>query len=88
MIYLLFALLAGYAIGKIKQTGRSAYAICVPVSVLVYALTNAMFFSMHTDGEEFEGLAMIIIVGVMQAPLLMLGVFLARRSTKRNNFEA
>lgn len=87
MVHLLFALLAGYAVGKFKQTGRSAYAICLPAGVIVYALTKAMFFSLHTNGEDFPGLVMLIIVGIMQAPLLMLGVFLARRSTKRNNFE-
>lgn len=87
MIPLIAALLSGYAIGKFWQTGRATYAICVPISVVVYALTKALLFSFLTTWDDFPGLLMIIIVGVIQSPLLMLGVFLARRSTKRNNFE-
>lgn len=35
----------------------------------------------------FPDIALLIAAGVVQSPVLMLGVFLARRSTKRNTFE-
>jgi hypothetical protein len=86
LIPLLVALLSGYAIGKFMPVGWPEYAICVPVSVVVYFLTNIVFSAFHASGIDASNVIFAAIAGVIQSPLLMLGVFLARRSVKRNTF--
>jgi len=80
VVILFVALMAGFAIGKFMPTGRGAYAVCTPASIVAYGLVKTLI-------AGFPDIAMLIAVGVVQAPVLMLGVVLARRSTKRNTFE-
>ena len=86
MLILLSALLSGYAVGKFMPTGWPAYAVCLPVSALVYFLSKFALASFRIGDPDMPGLGLIIATGALQAPLLMLGVFLARRSSKRNSF--
>ncbi|KQV47646.1 MULTISPECIES: hypothetical protein [unclassified Duganella] len=81
MLILFAALMTGFAIGKFMPDGRGAYRICIPASIVAYGLIKTLV-------AGFPDMAMLIAVGVLQSPLLMLGVFLARRNTRRNTFEA
>lgn len=80
MLILFVALMAGFAIGKLMPAGRGAYGICVPASIFAYGLIKTLI-------AGFPDVPMLIAVGVVQSPLLMLGVVLARRNSKRNTFE-
>ena len=80
MLILFAALMAGYAIGKFMPSGKAAFGVCTPVSIVCYALVKSMLATLPDIG-------MIIMVGVVQSPILMLGVVLARRSSKRNAYE-
>jgi len=80
VLILFVALMAGFAIGKLMPAGRGAYGICVPASIFAYGLIKTLI-------AGFPDTAMLIAVGVVQSPLLMLGVVLARRNSKRNTFE-
>lgn len=73
--------MAGYAIGKFMPKGDLALGICVPGSIALYT-----GFRLLTAG--IPDLVTILVVGIVQSPILMLGVFLARRGSLRNNFEA
>lgn len=79
MVILFVALMAGFAIGKFMPAGRGAYGVCVPASIVAYGLIKTLI-------AGFPDIALLIAAGVVQSPVLMLGVFLARRSTKRNTF--
>ncbi|XLZ69290.1 hypothetical protein ABT364_22570 [Massilia sp. SR12] len=81
MLILFFALLAGYAIGNFMPKGDKAFGMCVPASIVVYAV-----FKLLTGGDP--DIMLIVALGTLQSPLLMLGVFLARSSSLRNNFDA
>jgi len=76
-----FALMAGYAIGKFVPKGDMAFGLCVPASIAVYAVLKLL----TVDQPD---IVMVLLVGAIQSPLLMLGVFLARRGSLRNHFEA
>lgn len=81
MLVLFFALMAGYAIGKFSPKGDMALGLCIPASIALYA-----GFKLLTTG--MPDAMTILVVGAVQAPILMLGVFLARRGSQHNNFEA
>jgi hypothetical protein len=74
------ALMAGYVIGKFVPRGKAAFGVCTPVSIVCYALVKSIL-------GELPSIEMIIMVGVLQSPILMLGVVLARRNSKRNSYE-
>lgn len=80
MLILFVALMAGYAIGKFMPTGNAAFGVCTPVSIACYALVKSIF-------GDLPDIGMIAMVGVVQSPILMLGVVLARRGSKRNSYE-
>lgn len=79
MVILFVALMAGFAIGKFMPTGRGAYGVCVPASIVAYGLIKTLI-------AGFPDFALLFAAGVVQSPVLMLGVFLARRSTRRNTY--
>lgn len=81
MLILFFALMAGYAIGRLMPKGDLALGICVPASIALYA-----GFRLLTTG--IPDAMTVLVVGAVQAPILMLGVFLARRGGQRNSFES
>jgi hypothetical protein len=87
LIPLLAALMAGYGLGKLMVKSWPAYLICVPLSSLVYFVTKLALTLFQSNGMEIPGLEMAIVVGIMQSPLLMLGVFLGRKHSKRSSFE-
>jgi len=80
LLILFAALMAGFAIGKFMPTGKAAYGVCTPVSIACYALVKSML-------GELPEIEILILGGVVQSPILMLGVVLARRHSKRNLFE-
>lgn len=83
MIFLLLALMSGYALGTFLSKNWKPYALCLPVSLLVYFMTNAAL-SLLAQGEiAFPDPGLSVAAGVVQTPLLMLGVYLAQRKAKR-----
>ncbi|TQK03465.1 hypothetical protein [Herbaspirillum sp. SJZ107] len=88
MIPLLAAIMAGYALGTLIKGARSAYLLCFPVSVIVYLLTKILLAFFSDEGLQYLGVGMLIGVGVLQTPLLALGVHLARRKAKRTDYQA
>jgi len=80
MLILFAALMAGFAIGKFMPKGNLAYGVCTPVSIACYALLKWML-------GDLPAIEMLILAGLLQSPLLMLGVVLARRNSKRNSYE-
>lgn len=79
MIILFVELMAGYAIGKFMPKGNAAYAACIPASLVSYTLIKYLV----ADLPEIE---FLVLIGILYSPLLMLGVFLARRHSRRNSF--
>lgn len=87
MIYWLIAIACGYAIGTFTRWGWLSYAICIPVSGLLYFLVN-LFAPMPADDADVPPAVIFIGAALIQSLGLMLGVFLARRKARRNSFEA
>lgn len=87
MIYWLVAIACGYALGTFMRGGWFAYAVCIPVSVVLYYLVN-LFAPMPADDAEMPPAVFFVVGALVQSLGLMLGVFLARRKAKRNAFEA
>lgn len=83
MIPLLAALMTGYVLGNINKSPRMVYVLCFPASVTVYFLTKILLTSLSDNGIHYPTIGMLLAVGVLQTPVLMLGVFLARRKAKR-----
>lgn len=88
MISLLAALMSGYALGTFMRAGWRAYALCIPLSAVVYLLTKLLLTSFTSTGMEFPDIYMLVVVALLQAPLLMLGVYLGRRKANRNTYES
>lgn len=83
MIYLTFALMSGYALGLFIARGKLDYLLCFPVSLLEYIVVNTVL-SLITGGHVVLAEPGILIAGgLVQSFLLMVGVFLAHRKTKR-----
>jgi hypothetical protein len=87
MISLLAALMAGYALGTFVKGGRSAYLLCFPVSAVVYLLTKIVLTFFSDEGIQYPSIGILLGVGVLQTPLLALGVYLAQRKAKRSGYE-
>jgi len=86
VIFLLAALMAGYALGSFLAKNWKPYALCLPVSLLLYFLTNAAL-SLLANGEvAFPNPGLSVAAGVLQTPILMLGVWLAQRKAKRAGY--
>jgi len=83
MIPLLAALMTGYVLANFIKSPHMAYVLCFPASVIVYFLTKILLTSLSDNGIHYPNIEMLLAVGVLQTPVLMLGVFLARRKAKR-----
>ena len=68
--------------------GWPGYATCVPAGIAVYFITRIVLSSFLSGGTEVPDIVFGTLVGVIESPILMLGVFLARRGSKRNTFVA
>jgi hypothetical protein len=87
LIYWLIAIACGYALGTFMRAGWLPYAVCVPVSGLLYFLVN-LFAPMPSEEGDLSPAVIFVGGALVQSLGLMLGVFLARRKAKRNSFEA
>lgn len=81
MIYWLAALACGYGIGTFMRPGSVPYALCIPVSALVYFLLDLSFI-MTTGNKELSPVGIYIAATIMQSLGAMLGVYLAHRKAK------
>ncbi|MCS0581810.1 hypothetical protein NX784_09420 [Massilia pinisoli] len=87
MIYLLVALMSGYALGTFLAKSWKIYALCLPVSFLIYAVTSIVLPMLLSAGHPLPDIGLLIAAGLIQAPVLMLGVYLAQRKAKRSEYE-
>jgi len=86
LIFLLAALMSGYALGTFLIKNWKPYALCLPVSLLLYFVTNAAL-SLLAQGEvAFPNPGLSLVAGLVQTPVLMLGVYLAQRKAKRADY--
>ncbi len=83
MIYLLAAILSGHALGHIVPTGRTAYLLCLPVSAAVYIVVRLVMISLSDLDLTQAPIGLMLVAGFFYSPLAMLGVYLARRKTRR-----
>jgi hypothetical protein len=88
LISLLFAFAAGYALGMFVTGKWRPFALCLPVSALVYLITKIVLTAFSSEGIQLPDAVMFVIVSVMQTPFLMIGTYWARRKQKHNNYEA
>ena len=88
MISLLFAFAVGYALGMFVSGKWRPFALCLPVSAVAYLVIKVVLTAFTSEGIQLPSIGMFIIVGLTQAPLLMLGAYWARRKQKRNGYEA
>lgn len=88
MISLLFAFVAGYALGMFVTGKWRPFVLCLPVSALVYLITKIVLTAFSSEGVHLPEAVMFVIVSVMQTPILMIGTYWARRKQKHNNYEA
>ena len=85
-MYWIIVLGIGYALGTFMAGGWRPYAMCLPVSVLVFFVPNFLISTPRFESEIPQ--VMYYIVGtLMYVPILMLGVFLAQRKAKNNSFD-
>ena len=87
MIYLLVALMTGYAMGTFLAKSRKIYLLCLPASFLVYAVTSIGLPLLFSPGYPLPGLGLLVAASLIQAPVLMLGVYLAQRKAKRSGYD-
>lgn len=86
MLYLLVALMSGYALGTVVQRRRAAYLLCIPVSIGVYLLMKVLVTSFSDEVVQLAS-PVVLVAALLQAPLLMLGVYLARRKAARGGYK-
>lgn len=83
-MYWIIVLCFGYALGTFMAAGWRPYAMCIPVSGLVFLVTN--FLSKAQPGPDMPTMLYYLVGVMMYVPLIMLGVFLAQRKTKNDSF--
>ncbi len=76
----------GYALGSFMAASWRPYAISLPVSVLIFLVTNFLFAS-PTLAPGVSQTFYYIYGPVMYTPIIMLGVFLAQRKSKKDSFD-
>ena len=64
------------------------YALCLPASALAYFLSIAVLTGFTAEGLRLPDPVMFIAASLLQAPVLMLGTYLAKHKKKRNHYEA
>jgi lipopolysaccharide export LptBFGC system permease protein LptF len=87
MISLLAAVLIGYALGSFIERGPLAYLLCLPISPVIYLVVTFVFKGLGSQGMEMPAIDVLVLASIVQAPLMMLGVFFARRKAARNSYE-
>jgi len=87
LIYWILAVGCGYAIGSFMRPSWRQYALCVPASALLYFLVN-LVVPRQVEDSDVPYIFLFLSGVLVQSLVLMLGVFLARRKSKRNSFEA
>ena len=88
MVYLLLALLSGYAVGMLITGKWRPYVLCLPASALAYFISIAVLTGLTSEGLRLPHPVMFVAASLIQAPVLMLGTYLAKRKKKRNHYEA
>ena len=86
MISFLIAVALGYGVGIFVPTKRLAILLCVPFGFVIHAFIFVVWgaFSSELDVPSFWKFT---AGSVLQMPLLMLGVYIARRKIKRDNLK-
>jgi uncharacterized SAM-binding protein YcdF (DUF218 family) len=87
LIYLLAALMTGYALGTFLAKSWKIYVLCLPASFLLYAVTSIALPMLLSSNRPSPDIGLLIGAGLIQAPVLMLGVYLAQRKAKRSGYE-
>jgi hypothetical protein len=87
LIYLLAALMTGYALGTFLAKSWKIYVLCLPASFLLYAVTSIGLPMLLSASRPSPDFVLLIAASLIQAPVLMLGVYLAQRKAKRSGYE-
>lgn len=87
MIYLLVALMSGYALGTFLSKGWKTYLLCLPASFLVFAVTSVGLPLLFSPRPPLPGLGLLLAASLIQTPVLLLGVYLAQRKAKRSGYD-
>jgi uncharacterized SAM-binding protein YcdF (DUF218 family) len=87
LIYLLAALMTGYALGTFLAKSWKIYVLCLPASFVLYAVTSIALPMLLSSNRPSPDIGLLIGAGLIQAPVLMLGVYLAQRKAKRSGYE-
>ena len=88
MISLLFAFAAGYALGMFVTGKWRPFMLSFPVSAVAYLLIKVVLTTFTSEGFQLPSIGMFVMVSLVQAPILMLGIYWARRKQKRDGYEA
>lgn len=86
MFSLLFAIAAGYALGMFVTGKWRPFMLCLPASAAAYLVIKVVLTAFTSKGIQLPSIGMFVMVSLVQAPLLMLGVYWARRKQKRNGY--
>ena len=79
--------MTGYAMGTFLAKSWKIYLLCLPVSCLLYVAASIGLPLLFSTGQPFPGLGLLIAATLIQAPVLMLGVYLAQRKAKRSGYK-
>lgn len=88
MISLLIAVAFGYGLGIFSATKRLSYLLCVPFGFFIHAFIIVVWGAFSPKLGEFPDFWKFAAGSVLEMPLLMLGVYIARRKIKRDNLSA
>jgi len=87
LISLFIAVAAGYVLGILIPGRWLPFVLCFPASILVYSFIIMVWGAFSTEGIELPSMVKFIAVSLLQMPLLMIGVYWARRKEKQRKFE-
>ena len=85
-MYWIIVLGFGYALGTFMAAGWRPYAMCLPVSGLVFFVTNFLIPT-PIPATDIAPMVYYLVGSVTYVPLIMLGVFLAQRKAKNDSFD-
>ena len=88
MISLLFAFAVGYALGMFVTGKWRPFVLCLPASAVAYLVIKVVLTAFTSESIQLPTLAMFVMVGLVQAPILMFGTYWARRKQKRIGYKA
>lgn len=87
MISLLIPVALGYGLGIFVTTKRLSFLLCVPFGFFVHAFIIVVWGAFSPDLGNFLNFWKFTAGSILQIPLLMLGVYFARRKIKRDNLK-